>query len=227
MTKPVQRAQAGFTLIEMIVSLGLFAVVVTTAVGALMVLISSNTQIQAEQSVMSNLEFALDSMTREIRTGSNYFCSYASSYTDHYPTNIFNTGIDHEAVTGSGEEECLSGPYNHLGVHQRLQGISFLEGGDSITGTVSGAQRILYFYDADTQTIMRRVGNNTPQSIVSSGIAITRMEMLVVGTETFTGPATNPQQPTVSIFIEAKEKDDPLAKTYPIQTTITQRSLDL
>jgi prepilin-type N-terminal cleavage/methylation domain-containing protein len=80
--------QAGFTLIEMIVSLGVFSVVVTTAVGAILVLVNTNLQLQSEQSVMTNLSFALDTMTREMRTGFKYFCD-ARPGTNSGPS-IFN-----------------------------------------------------------------------------------------------------------------------------------------
>ena len=74
MVKKSQNQNLGFTLVEMIVS-RYFSIVVTTAVGAMLVLISTNQQLQSEQNVMTNLSFALDTMTREIRTGYNYYCT--------------------------------------------------------------------------------------------------------------------------------------------------------
>ena len=66
------RTTGGFTLIEMIVSLTLFSAVITIAVGAFLVLLAANKQLQEEQAVLTNLSFALDSMTREIITGTGY-----------------------------------------------------------------------------------------------------------------------------------------------------------
>ncbi|OGG50407.1 hypothetical protein A2704_05725 [Candidatus Kaiserbacteria bacterium RIFCSPHIGHO2_01_FULL_54_36b] len=67
-------ADSGFTLIEMIVAVGLFAVVMLVCVGALLSLIHANRKAQALQSVMNNLNIALDGMVRSVRTGSDYQC---------------------------------------------------------------------------------------------------------------------------------------------------------
>src|SRR3989344_9208579 len=66
--------KGGFTLIEMIVSIALFAVVMTVAVGALLSLTGANEKAQAPQSVMNNLNISLDSMVRNIRMGRDYRC---------------------------------------------------------------------------------------------------------------------------------------------------------
>lgn len=65
-------ATAGFTLIEMIVAVALFAVVMIVCVGALLSLVAANRKAQALQSVMNNLNIALDGMARSVRMGSDY-----------------------------------------------------------------------------------------------------------------------------------------------------------
>ncbi|MEK7646088.1 MAG: type II secretion system protein [Patescibacteria group bacterium] len=66
---------SGFTLVEMIVSLGIFAVVATVSLGALVHIVSANKKAQTLQSAITNLNFALETMSREMRVGSTYFCS--------------------------------------------------------------------------------------------------------------------------------------------------------
>src|SRR3990167_4918000 len=68
------RTNAGFTLVEMIVAVGLFSLVMLVSVGALLALTGANRKAQALQSVMNNLNIALDGMVRSIRMGSNYSC---------------------------------------------------------------------------------------------------------------------------------------------------------
>ncbi|MEL6804355.1 MAG: type II secretion system protein, partial [Bacteroidota bacterium] len=65
----------GFSLIELLVSVSIYIVVITMAVGTLLVLIDANAKAQNMQDVMTNLTFAIDSMTREVRTGRGYYCS--------------------------------------------------------------------------------------------------------------------------------------------------------
>ena len=66
--------ERGFTLVEMIVAVALFAVVMLVSVGALLSLVGANRKAQALQSVMNNLNIALDGMVRSIRMGTTYRC---------------------------------------------------------------------------------------------------------------------------------------------------------
>ena len=66
------RDKRGFTLVEMIVSVGLFAIVMLVSTVTLLALVSANRKAQALQSVMSNLNIALDGMVRAIRMGTDY-----------------------------------------------------------------------------------------------------------------------------------------------------------
>jgi len=64
--------QEGFTLIEIIVSMAIFAVVAVVAAGALLKILDANKKAQSIQASITNLNFALESMTRELRVGSKY-----------------------------------------------------------------------------------------------------------------------------------------------------------
>jgi prepilin-type N-terminal cleavage/methylation domain-containing protein len=227
----------GFTLIEMIVSLAIFSFVITIAVGALLMLMSANKQLQGEQSVMTNLSFALDSMAREIRTGTFYYCESKSNYSG--TDNIFNSinNLDDDRLlkdlstnpTTYYYKDCPNGNSSS----NQLQGLAFIEGGNSIT---KNNQRILYFFDKTAGKVYRRVGGGAAESIVSSGITIKNFEFFVTGSKkvSICGPdpsaaciATVGDQPAVTIFIEASESADPTAKSYYVQTTVTERTLDI
>lgn len=69
-----RRGDNGFTLIEMVVSVALFAVVMTICLDVLLSLVAANRKAQALQSVMNNLNIALDGMVRNIREGNNFHC---------------------------------------------------------------------------------------------------------------------------------------------------------
>ena len=70
--------QRGFTLVEMMVAVALFAIVMTISVSALLALVDANRKAQALQSVMNNLNVALDGMVRNIRMGGAYHCDSAA-----------------------------------------------------------------------------------------------------------------------------------------------------
>ena len=65
-------SQQGFTLVEMIVSLAIFAIVAVVAVGALLKVTDANKKSQTLKTAINNLNFALESMSREMRVGANY-----------------------------------------------------------------------------------------------------------------------------------------------------------
>ena len=69
------KQQRGFTLVELIVSVGLFALVMLIATGAYFSLIALDRQARATNQVVGSLSFAMDTMTRGIRTGTNYQCT--------------------------------------------------------------------------------------------------------------------------------------------------------
>jgi prepilin-type N-terminal cleavage/methylation domain-containing protein len=64
----------GFTLIEMLVSVAIFAVVMVVALGALLSLSEANRRAELLSSATNNFNSAIDSMSRAIRTGQNYHC---------------------------------------------------------------------------------------------------------------------------------------------------------
>lgn len=69
----------GFSLIELMVSVGLFAIVMTVSVGTLLALIDANRKAQSLKSVINNLNFSIDSMGRALRTGQTYYCHTATT----------------------------------------------------------------------------------------------------------------------------------------------------
>lgn len=65
----------GYTLLELIVSVGVFAMVMLAATGAYLSLIRLDRHARAVNDVANNLSFAVDSMARSIRTGTGYKCN--------------------------------------------------------------------------------------------------------------------------------------------------------
>lgn len=84
-------SRKGFTLIEMVISLAIFSIVAVIAVGALVRILGQNRQAQSIQSSVNNLSFALESMSRELRTGRNYHCyTLPISSSDTYLNSAIN-----------------------------------------------------------------------------------------------------------------------------------------
>jgi prepilin-type N-terminal cleavage/methylation domain-containing protein len=72
---PLSKVSRGYTLLEMIVAVGIFAVVMLAATGAYLSLLKLDRHARGVNDVVANLSFAVDSMARSIRTGVTYSCS--------------------------------------------------------------------------------------------------------------------------------------------------------
>ena len=68
----MKKTARGFTLIEVMVAVGIFSVVMVVCIGALLSLADANRKTQALQSVLYNLNTSIDGMVRAIRMGSQY-----------------------------------------------------------------------------------------------------------------------------------------------------------
>jgi prepilin-type N-terminal cleavage/methylation domain-containing protein len=193
----------GFTLVEMLVSLALFTIVATMSVGTLLILIGGNSRVVDEQASLTTLSFALDSMTREIRTGSEYYCGTVNQVT---AAAVYNSATAVRNCTGGSDD-----------------GLSFREAGDSITGG-TGARRIAYYFQGNT--LWRKVGSGAPEAIVTNDIKINDARFVVTGA-TPLGTSTDAVQPSVTITVEAQASSSDSVKVFTLQSTVTQRALDL
>lgn len=233
MVKLPMQQNKGFTLIEMLVSISLFAVVITMGVGTLLVIIDANGRAQSMQLIMTNFSFALDSMTREIRTGTNWYCGTYSG------TGNLSTAPEKDpSPLPDRVEDCSGSSANY---------ISISESGESLTGSVTGS-RITYWYDAtangpDRGAIKRCIGNSCGGAswvpLTGEEIDVDEMVLEVHNTarlreSTVKNGASNVQesQPILTLYIKGKagfELGDTgtQVKEFELQTSITQRTLDL
>jgi prepilin-type N-terminal cleavage/methylation domain-containing protein len=146
------RGTRGFTLIELLVSIGLFAVVVIIVAGAISSVINANKQAQVVTSVVNNLNFTLESMTRAIKTGEldDAFiaaadCGESVSLTDargravEYSKAVNPSGGYSIALTVDGVESPITAP------EIAIEGLQFCPlAGDqpAVLFTVSGAMEL-------------------------------------------------------------------------------------
>ncbi|KKR80897.1 MAG: hypothetical protein UU28_C0031G0009 [Parcubacteria group bacterium GW2011_GWD2_40_9] len=85
-----QNPNAGFTLIELIVALGLFAVVMTISMGAFLNISDIQKKSESLRNVSDNMSFTIEMMTRDIRE----------------PCSVFSfTDVDDKSVTYELKED--------------------------------------------------------------------------------------------------------------------------
>ena len=76
---PVSPNQGGFTLIELMVATSIFVVIMLASMGSLFTLLDASKNSRALRTAMDNVNFAMESMTRSIRMGTNYYCGTFNS----------------------------------------------------------------------------------------------------------------------------------------------------
>lgn len=89
----------GFSLVELIVAVGIFALVMVLASGSYLMMIGITEQAQAITSGVDNLSFALETMTRTIRTGINYSCNGIGDCVDDTGSSFSLRNEEGDSVT--------------------------------------------------------------------------------------------------------------------------------
>ncbi len=193
-------------MIELLVSMALFIVVITIGIGALLVLISANVKAQNNQEAVSNIQFALDSMAREIRTGSGYYCLTSGSSDPNLASLSKETTAN---CAGKGAY------------------LSIVEGGKSLTQNQSN-RRISYRWRGTGAPIERKIqGQSSWVALTNPEVKIESMHFNVVNTDTKESNG-NVLQPNVTIYISGRvEGVADTSSEFRLQTTVTKRVLDI
>ena len=190
-------SSGGFTLVEMLVSIAVFMSVMVVATGSLVSIIHENDKAQVIKSVVDNLTFAVDSISRNLRTGTDYACKTSAS-----------------DVSFLGD--CPNG--GEL-IHYKAPDLTYTQYKfvNTVTAASTGMGNI------QRQTGCNQTGDSctgTWQSITAptQNVNVSVMTFYVLGT-------VAPNQPRVIItadgFIKASDGG---ASEFTIQTTASQRS---
>ncbi len=87
----------GFTLIEIMVAVTIFALVVLVAIGAVVAIVGADKKAQSLNDVINNMNFSVESMVRDLRTGYNYSCSAGVSDGNACTSITFTSTISSQA----------------------------------------------------------------------------------------------------------------------------------
>jgi prepilin-type N-terminal cleavage/methylation domain-containing protein len=135
----------GFTLIELMVSITIFSVVMLASMGAVLTVLNANRKSESLRSVMDNLSFTLDTMTRTIRFGSVYHCSASG-----------NLSVPNDCPSGDSSLTVLDSSNNQVTFYLSSGQIMRVVGTDSPLSLTSP--------DVNIQTLGFWVVGSTPYS---------------------------------------------------------------
>jgi len=189
----------GFTLIELIVSVAIFTVVMVIAVGALLAVSAGERKAETLKSVMDNLNFTLESMTRSIRTGYDYGCP---------TTNCTNGGPKIIFTSSEGDvnyEYCLSTDATSNGCSTSTTCPALATGG--------------------TCRILRRIAEETLFTpMTASEVNIKHFAFYVRGAPI--GSADDTQSNVVITLSGTVKVSETQTSDFNLQTSVTQRLYD-
>jgi prepilin-type N-terminal cleavage/methylation domain-containing protein len=187
----------GFTLIEMMVAVGIFAIAMTIALGSLLALAESDRKAETFKSVINNLNFSLESMSRTIRTGSTYHCDASS-----VPLTIARDC----AATGATS-------------------VAF-QAADSTQGTVAYCLGNGSTCSTTGTAILRSVNGGTYASITSPEVVITSLLFYVTGAAEAPSTIQPKVTILITGRVLSAPNSTVKQTTFNLQTSVTQRLYD-
>lgn len=199
----------GFTLLEMIVAVGVFATVAVLSVSSLLSLISAQKKALALQTVQDNLRFAFESMARDIQQGRFYYC---------------NAPTDNPPVPLAPPEGQLPATHDCTFTDGGNESITFINQNNEIVtyrnndGTLSGSSCSLCIEKATRNTY----GDSLIFApITSRDVSITRLRIYLEGSSLDEADDTEPR---ITLVVEAASGAGRESTQFQLQTTVSQRT---
>jgi type II secretory pathway pseudopilin PulG len=191
----------GFTLIEIMVATSIFMIIMLVSLSALVISSNVAKQSKALRTSMDNVSFAMESMTRSLRMGTNYYCDN---------TVTINTSTTKSTPTmqdcNNGASAVLFIPASHINQDTAYLWVARSDG----THTLERAQ-----YNPNTGVI-------DYLDMMSSNIDIAKLTFIVKGSS-----LTDNIQPSIYILIKGTVKtSNGQLETFAIQTEVSQRSAE-
>lgn len=201
----------GYSLVEMLVVLGLFSSIATLSLGALFNAQSVNSRLQETQAILDNVNLSSQTITREIRFGADFYCA-----------TTIPTGLQQEVPTV--RKNCAPG--TALGTVLIFRPSDAVHELDRVAYYVSNG--VLY------KDVYPYQGTTTILQMTSDDVNITSLLFTVDGAHTSDGSSddgnqSDYKQPLISIFLSgvtrpAKANTPPA--TFEIQTAVSAREID-
>lgn len=201
------KKSSGFTLIEMLVAMAVFMIVMTVAVGSLISIIDANRKAQAIKNVVNNINFALESISKDMRVGTKYSC---------YTEGIY---VGNCAGDGGTGVKYTSGKVDNGGNNYVIR-YKFVSNPQDGQGNIQRCINIDYNNDTCSPW----------ESLTAPvySVDITNMKFYVFGADTINSPLVDKKQPRVIITLEGEAGvKDSIKTNFNIQTTVSQRIREL
>ena len=187
-----------FTLIEMMVAVAIFSIVMMIGVGALLSLTETNRRAQAINSVMQNLNAALESMSRSIRVGTSYHCQTSTTPDD--------------PVALAAPQDCASGG-------------GALFAFEPSSGDIHNPNDQIIYRINGTQLERSLNSGGTWVALTAPEVKIEKFQLYVVGSSPRSAGDT--VQPRVVMTIKGSAPVPGGTTQFTVQASVTERLIDI
>lgn len=188
---------SGFTLIEIMVSSSIFMIIMLLAMGALITTSDVAKKSLALRTSMDNVNFAMETMTRSIRTGTDYTCVKSGSSVV-LPANVNNDC----PLGGEGGGALIFTPAKHVTPRDT-------------------AYRLVARENNPEKKVIQSCDISSCVDLVSSDIDIEKLTFFVNGSD-----ANDLVQPSVYILMKGTITIKDESTSFAIQTMTSQRSAE-
>lgn len=189
-----------FTLVEIMVATSIFMMIMLVALGALITSSDTAKKSQALRSAMDNVNFAMESVVRSLRSGTDYTCITSGSF----------------ILPGSPAPDCPLGTSGGIAVvftpakHVTPRDTAYV-----LNTRVDG-----------TQVLQRCYLSNPCVDIVSPNVDIETLTFFVNGSHSETNAPDDKTQPSVYILVKGSVTFKGQSNSFAIQTNVSQRSAE-
>ncbi len=192
----------GFTLIELMIATTLFTIIMLMGVGSLVVSSNSAKSSQKLRIAVDNVNFAMESMTRELRMGTIYTCP-AIDFDGFSTVQLSNLLAARDCADGGN---LIAFMPQQVGVNPPIR-VAY-----KLNGRTDG-----------TKTLQRCEADVTPCSdIVSKDVDVKTLKFYVVGADS----STTNVQPSVRILMTGSVNIKGNTTDFSLETIASQRSAE-
>jgi prepilin-type N-terminal cleavage/methylation domain-containing protein len=165
------KKNGGFTLIELLIATAVFVSIMTVSLGSVVSILDAGRKARSLKSVMTNLNFTVESMSRDIKFGKNYHCTQPSEVVTFPPSpqNCTGQNMAPQSAISFVSSEGVNIIYKLVGTQIQKS----IDGGTTFLGVTSPEVVI--------QELKFFVFNSAPQSVSPADNAQPRVTMLITG----------------------------------------------
>lgn len=197
-----EQNNSGFTLIEIMVATSIFMIIMLISLGSLITSSDTAKKSQALRSAMDNVNFAMESMTRSLRMGSDYSCIESNTF----------------VLPGEPTRDCP------LGSSRGGLAIVFTPALDT---RPRQAAYVVNQRSDGTNVLQSCYLSDPCVDLVSPDVDINQLNFFVSGSQNSTTNTPDDRiQPSIYILMKGTVifKGEPI--TFAIQTNVSQRSAE-